>query len=100
MIFSAKKGEPFGYPLSPNIPVMVLGVVEGVHPPATITAAQFSTTGVQAATSQAMARSLFQQVRTAANDKIKPKVDVGNVNAALGVSNEQGQGQGPGAPAK
>jgi len=98
MIFSAKKGEPFAYPLSPNIPVMVVGQVEAVHPPATISAAELSTARVEAATSQALARSLFEDVRTAANDKVKPKVDLANVNTALGVSNDQGQGQG--APAQ
>ena len=96
MIFSAKKGEPFAYPLSPNVPVVVVGLVEAVHAPVTIKAAEFSAARVQAATSQALARTLYQDVKTAANDKIKPKVDLGNLNAALGVSNDQSQG----APAR
>jgi peptidyl-prolyl cis-trans isomerase D len=96
MVFSAKKGEPFAYPLSPNVPVVIVGLVEEIHAPVTIKAAEFSAARVQTATSTALAHGLFQDIRTAANDKIKPKVDLANVNAALGVSNDQGQG----APAR
>jgi peptidyl-prolyl cis-trans isomerase D len=92
MIFSAKQGEPFAYPLSPNVPVMIVGEVTGVHPPATIKAAEASTGRVQAGLGEVLARSLDQDARNAANEKVKPKVNIANVNAALGVSNDQGSG--------
>lgn len=91
LIFNAKPGEPFAYPVPANPPAMLIGRVDAVHAPTPIAAAA-AAARVQPTMNRLVAQDLFNGVRTSANDKIKPKVDTGNLNAALGVSGDQGQG--------
>jgi peptidyl-prolyl cis-trans isomerase D len=90
VIFSAPVGQPFATQVTASD--FLVGKVDAVHSPATVKAAELAASRGRDATSHALYQDMIQSLQTAANAKIKPKVDTRNLNTALGL-NEQGQPQ-------